>query len=147
MKQILVPIDFSEITGRILTEAARVAEHFNAHLCIIHVAPPDPDFVGYDPGPQSERDQVAARFRKEHQQLQQHAADLKARGLDATALLVQGPTVAVILDEADRRGADLIVLGSHGHGALYRALMGSVSEGILRKTKIPLLIVPKSETK
>ncbi|MBW2274656.1 MAG: universal stress protein, partial [Deltaproteobacteria bacterium] len=51
-----------------------------------------------------------------------------------------------ILAEAKRLAADMIVMGSHGHGALYRALLGSVSEGVLHKATCPLTIVPGRAT-
>ena len=142
MKTILVPVDFSDITGAVIEQAAVLAQAFPGNLYLIHVAPPDPDFVGYEAGPQSVRDQVAAKFCKEHQALQKMSEDLRVQGIPATALLVQGATAATILEEAARLNADVIVLGSHGHGGLYKALLGSVSEGLLRKTTRPLLIVP-----
>ncbi len=67
---------------------------------------------------------------------------VKERGVDTTALLVQGPTIETILKEARKLEAELIVLGSHGRGAVLRALLGSISEGVLHKTDVPLLIVP-----
>jgi nucleotide-binding universal stress UspA family protein len=57
-------------------------------------------------------------------------------------LLVQGPAADVIVLEADRLRADIIVLGSHGHGAMRHLLLGSVSDAVLRKTTRPVLIVP-----
>jgi len=59
-----------------------------------------------------------------------------------TALLLQGPTVETIISEAGRLPASLIVLGSHGHGRIYDVLVGSVSEGIVRASKVPVLLVP-----
>jgi nucleotide-binding universal stress UspA family protein len=59
-----------------------------------------------------------------------------------TALQLQGATVATVLAEADRLGAELIVLGSHGHGAVYELLVGSVAEGVVRRSKVPVLLVP-----
>jgi nucleotide-binding universal stress UspA family protein len=142
MKNILVPVDFSDVTERVIEEAGSLCEALAAKLWLVHVAAPDPDFVGYDGGPQSVRDSVAQHLRDEHRDLQQKADALRASGLDAVALLVQGPTVDTILVEAKRLDADMIVMGSHGHGALYRALLGSVSEGVLHKTTCPLTIVP-----
>ena len=51
-----------------------------------------------------------------------------------------------ILEEAAKLNADLIILGSHGHGGLLRALLGSVCEGVLRKSILPVLIVPARKT-
>ena len=55
---------------------------------------------------------------------------------------MQGSTPETIAREAERLNADLILLGSHGHGAIRRALLGSVSEHVLHHANRPLLIVP-----
>jgi nucleotide-binding universal stress UspA family protein len=144
MKNILVPVDFSEITEPVVATARALAQAFSAKLWLLHVAAPDPDFVGYDVGPQSVRDQVASHLREEHRDLQEEAVRLRDGGVEAVALLIQGPTVEKILAEAERIGADLIVLGSHGHGAVYRSLLGSVSESVLRRAACPITIVPRS---
>lgn len=139
---ILAAIDFSEVTERVVDTLKQVAATFSAHVWILHVAPPDPAFVGYEAGPQAVRDQVAVEHHERHRKLQQLADRLRSGGVEATALLVQGPTVAKILAEAERLQAALIVLGSHGQGALYDLLVGSVSEGVVRASKVPVLLVP-----
>lgn len=142
MKTILVLVDFSPVTEAVIAQAARLAEAFTAVLWLLHVAPPEPDFVGYETGPPNVREQVAHEMRDTHRRLQEHSSQLRARGIDATALQVQGPTTETILQEAARLQADVIVLGSHGHGLVHRALLGSVSEGILHRASCPLLILP-----
>ena len=142
MKQILAAIDFSEATLPILDRAAELAEAFDATLTLVHVAAPDPDFVGYAAGPDSVRDARARELRKEHRTLQAYAEDLRQRGIRATALLVQGPTVAMLLDEARSLRADVIVVGSRGHGSVQRLLLGSVSRGVLGGALCPVHWVP-----
>ena len=139
---ILVPIDFSDVTDRVLEEASLAARARNAKVWLLHVAMPEPDFVGFEGGPDVVRDQVAKEYREEHRRVQEYAARLEEDGVEVTALLVQGPTVQTILDEADHHGAEMIVMGSHGHGTLYQVIVGSVSEGVIRKTKCPVLLVP-----
>lgn len=124
--------------------AVDLAREHGATLWIVHVAAPDPDLVGFEPGPQHIRDHRANELRDEHLELQQLAAERTAAGVDARALLVQGPTVATILDQAARLQADLVVMGSHGHGALHRFFVGSVCQQVLTSTRTPLLIVPSS---
>jgi nucleotide-binding universal stress UspA family protein len=51
-----------------------------------------------------------------------------------------------VLSEAKRLHAELIVVGSHGHGLLYDALLGSVSADILRKSSLPVLVVPTRDS-
>ena len=140
--EILVPIDFSEATPKVIQQAKKFAESLTAKIWLIHVAEPDPFFVGYEPGPKSVRDNLAKKFRKEHAYLQEEAEKLRQTGIDATALLVQGPTVQTILNQAKKLKVDLIIMGSHGHGAILKFLVGSVSEGVLRKSPHPVLIVP-----
>ena len=88
------------------------------------------------------RKQVATEFRREHRDVEALAGELRDAGRDVTALCVQGPTIDTILAQADQLQADLIVVGSHGHGATYDLLVGSVSSGVIRKSKVPVLVVP-----
>ena len=142
MKKILAAIDFSPTSS----EALRVAEELTAacegQLWLVHVAAPDPGFVGYDVGPQTVRDSRAHMLHKEHGQLQKLASALRMKGLDTLSLLIQGPTVKKILEEAERLEVDTIVIGSHGHGTFMKMLLGSVSGGVLKASKIPVMIVP-----
>ena len=142
MQAILVPVDFSPVSDQTVELAAQLARGFAVPVWLLYVAQPEPDFVGYDAGPPNVREQVAGEMRGTHSHLQQYSAQLRERGIEATALQVQGSTVETILREATRLGADLIVLGSHGHGALRRALLGSVSEGVLHGARCPVVIVP-----
>ncbi|HBA82981.1 MAG TPA: universal stress protein [Verrucomicrobia bacterium] len=139
---VLVAIDFSEASPRLFTEVRKWAGKLDADFWFIHVAEPDPAFLGYEMGPQTVRDQMASKYRKEHQQLQQEVEALKKSGLKATALLVQGSTVDVILQEASKLNADMIVMGSHGHGPVHNLLVGSVSEGVLQRAACPVLVIP-----
>jgi nucleotide-binding universal stress UspA family protein len=139
---VLVTIDFSAMTSRVVATAARVGALGGVRLHLLHVVPPDPDFVGYEVGPATVRSQVAKEFRAQREQLERLAAELRDRGCDAASHVAQGPTVATVLAEARRLEAAFIVVGSHGHGAVYDLLIGSISEGIVRSATRPVLVVP-----
>lgn len=141
MKNLLVAIDFSDQTPQVLSMARSLAGGFSCHVWLIHVAAPEPDFVGYDVGPQCVRDSVAEHLHKEHQQLQALAKQLRADGLEATALLVQGPTVSTLLEEIAKRKADHLLLGSHGRTGLSDLFMGSVSKELLKSSPVPLTLI------
>lgn len=139
---ILVAVDLSPASAKVVEAAGRVAKLTAAPVYVIHTAEPEPDFVGYDAGPEVVRTQVAQELRREHRDVQALAETLRKDGIDATALLVRGPTVETTLKEAENLGAELIVVGTHGHGAVYDVLIGSYSAGIIRRSKLPVLVVP-----
>lgn len=140
--KVLAAIDFSPVSTSVVEQAASLAEAYGAELTLVHVAAGDPEFIGYSQGPQTVRDGRARELRKEHADVQEIAEGLRERGITAHALMIQGATVEKILAEAAQLEADVIVLGSHGHGALHRALLGSVSEGLVRGARCPVLVVP-----
>jgi nucleotide-binding universal stress UspA family protein len=139
---IVVGYDFSEHAAEVMKVAERCAASMAGNLWLIHVAEAEPDFVGYKAGPSTVREELAQQFRKEHQELQHRAEALREAGVNATALLVRGPVAATLLKEAERLQADVIIVGSHGHGAMLQLLLGSVSEQILKKATCPVLIIP-----
>jgi nucleotide-binding universal stress UspA family protein len=139
---ILVAVDLSPASENVVEAAGRIAKLTGTTVYILHAAEPEPDFVGYDAGPEVVRTQVAQELRKEHRDVQALAEKLRSDGVDATALLVRGPTVETTLKEAESLEAELIVVGTHGHGAVYDVLIGSYSAGIIRKSKLPVLVVP-----
>jgi nucleotide-binding universal stress UspA family protein len=140
---ILAAIDFSGFTEPILTAIERIAAASpESRIWLLHVAEPDPSFVGYDAGPAVVRDQVAAEYRQEHQRLQACAERLRQTGREVSALLVQGAIADTILAEAARLDIHLIVMGSHGYGAIAELIVGGVSTAVLRKARCPVLVIP-----
>lgn len=140
--KLLAAIDFSPVTDRIFDYLKKLDNKQDMKVWLIHVVQPDPDFVGYDAGPQTERDFVAKKYSDKHKMIQNQAAELRASGLNVTPLLLQGATVETILEEAADINADMIIAGSHGHGMMYDIFVGSVSRELLNKATIPVLIIP-----
>ena len=144
--KLLLGIDFSGSTEKVTVKTMAIAGQLSARIWILHVAEPEPFLVGYEPGPQSVRDSQAGQFHEEHRRIQDIANRMRAAGLEATALLIQGPTVATILQKAAELEADMIIVGSHGKGALYHLLAGSVSRGVLAEANCPVLVIPTRES-
>jgi nucleotide-binding universal stress UspA family protein len=140
---ILAAVDFSAFTEPILAAVERVASAVpESRIWLLHVAEPDPSFVGYEAGPSVVRDQVAAEFRQERQRLQGYADGLRRPGREVSALVVQGAIAETILAEADALGVHLIVMGSHGYGTMAELILGGVSKAVLRKATCPVLVIP-----
>ncbi len=138
----LVALDFSHSTTPVLQTVANLADKKKDKIWLIHVAEPNPAFIGYEAGPDVVRGQMAEEYKREHKEIQHQAGRLREDGYDATALLIQGPVVKTILGTAKKHEAGVIVMGSHGHSAVYQILVGSISEGVLHKARCPVLLVP-----
>jgi nucleotide-binding universal stress UspA family protein len=139
---LVVAIDFGERTDRILAAARKTARATGAQVYLVHVAEPEPAFVGYKAGPDVVRDQVAQEYREQHRLLQSYADEMRAAGIDTTALLIQGPIAESILKEAADVEAELIIMGTHGRSAVFEIVVGGISHAVLRNTTIPVLLVP-----
>ena len=139
---LLVPIDFSDVTPNVLEAAGTLARAFKSRIVLLHIAEPEPDFVGFEPGPVSVRSSVAKEFHSQHKGLDEAKHQLADTGIEVLALHIQGSTVEKIIHESAQQKADIIVLGSHGHGALHNLLTGSVAAGVLKSAKCPVLVVP-----
>ena len=138
MKRILVPVDFSPVTESAIQTAETMAKALASKISLLHVIVPDVVVMteyGMYTHPDHERPWC-------HKQLEILANQLRGRGCEVDTVIEQGRAAATILKEIDERQIDLAVMGSHGHGALYDLIVGSVSEGVLRKATCPVMIVP-----
>lgn len=157
MKNLLVAVDFSQSTDPVLSESAQLATALDAKLWILHVTSDETQmlvfeatqFTGYAPEAvampgdvQLARDINAEEIKREHAELQGMSSRLRKDGVNAQALLLKGDPAKLILDKAAELRAEMIILGSHGHGLLHKALLGSVSESIIRHAGSKVLIVP-----
>lgn len=141
----LAALDFSPVTPSVIRwlEANSTPKD---KIVLLHAAEPNPVLVGYEAGPDVVRKQVADEYKRKHREIQKLAARLRRKRRNAAAVLAQGPGGRTILAAARKVKADLIVMGSHGHGNVRKILMGSVSAAVLKKSPVPVLLVP-SKTK
>lgn len=150
----IVALDFSDITSLVLQQSTTLARAMNAEIILVHVAEPNPDHIAYDYDPAAItavdpaeiRANIAQKFHKEHQTLQQYSEDFRQQGIQCKALMVQGHTVEMLLKEADKLAVDFIVAGFHAKGMISQILLGSTSEALIKKTTVPVYLVPNGST-
>ena len=142
MKNILVTLDFDKNESLLIDKAFQLAKALKSKIWLMHITAPDPHFVGYEVGPQHIRDNRANELKKERRIIQDHTGKLKQGGVSAKGLYIQGATIEMILEKSKELNIDLIIAGHHNHGFFYKAFIGSVSSQIIKKSKIPVLIVP-----
>jgi nucleotide-binding universal stress UspA family protein len=73
--------------------------------------------------------------------LAQASARAAAAGMDAEAIVAKGPAVEAICETADRLGANMVVIGSHGWGAMMSLIFGSTTLGVLQHARCPVVVV------
>lgn len=145
MKNILLAIDFNNSEKLLMDKAQDWAKAFGAKIWMLHVASPEPEFVGFGVGPQYIRDSMAEELKKEHKMLFEYANQFKSKGIDAEGLLIKGATTEMIMEEAKKLNIDLIITGHHDHSLLYKLFFGSVAAGVIRKSKVPVLLIPMED--
>ncbi|MBL9215655.1 MAG: universal stress protein [Opitutaceae bacterium] len=144
MKTILVPVDLSTVTDRVCAAARQLAATVKARLVLLHVVQPLPPVMSdFDSATQSQlldwteaNEQAAART------LQKLGQRGGGRGPEVRTRLLTGHPVRLILEQAAALKADYIVIGSHGHGSMYDLIVGSTTNGVLRKAPCPVLVIP-----
>lgn len=146
MRNILLAIDFSASTPHVIRQGESLAKAFSAKLWLVHVVIFEPDFVGYEAGPPVPMTTQEAIVDSARAHLEAEAQSLQRTGIEIETILAQGATVASLLEQANRVNADAIIIGSHGHGALYRMLMGSVSQGVVSGANCPVMVIPSRKT-
>jgi nucleotide-binding universal stress UspA family protein len=139
--RILVATDGSEEAQLAATTAADLAEKTNSEL---HVLTVGPDYPLYELSehPAGFEDVLRENRREAKELLEQQAKRIEELGRTVNEThLREGRADEEIVELAEEIGAGLIVMGSRGHGRLRRALLGSVSDAVVRHAHCPVTIV------
>ncbi|MGB5618315.1 MAG: universal stress protein [Desulfobacterales bacterium] len=141
-KTILVPLDGSKRAEAILPHVEELAQRFGAKVIFLRIEE-DVMMLGYDEvvdlsAYQQNRDR---RKKDSESYLAGLEGVLKEKNISAKKIVSFGSVVQSILDTAEREGADLIAMASHGRSSLSRVFYGSVAAGVLHRVDRPLLII------
>jgi len=140
-RRILVATDGSEPADRALALAAELARSWGSGTLTLVKAVSDP--VTFAPTAAAGLEMVLdAEQQGAERDLAQRAERLRTGGLKVETLVRVGSAPQVVAEVADAVGADLVVAGSTGKGALQRAVLGSVTTRLLHELRRPLLVVP-----
>ena len=144
-KTLLVPHDFSSGAGRAATLAHDLAKIHGGRLVILHVAELPPLLgAGAAIVPEQGGTPIAVAdyaVQSAGDRLAELQRELRHDGVEVSFEAVIGHPAAEINTVAERLGADVIVMGTHGRTGLVRALLGSVAAKVVRHSKIPVVTV------
>lgn len=139
-RSILCPVDLSATSRAAARTAAVMAGRFKAKLMVVFVDDP----LLSQAAARFDEDEIARRTQAELTKFVQKAIGPPNR---CTYEIVSGDPAEEILKAARRLGADLIVMGTQGHRGPKRLFFGSTADAILRRSTIPVLVVPPTTRK
>ncbi len=142
MVHIILPVDFSDATEKLVDGALRFARETNGKICLIHVAPSDIGFAIGDMGFQYFPEVEENEIKHELMELNKLEQRIIAQGIDCEHLLKQGVAGDVILEYAKEKDANYIVMGSHGRSNMYDVFVGSLTKELTRRSPVPVLVIP-----
>jgi nucleotide-binding universal stress UspA family protein len=142
-KTILVPLDGSERAEKVLPYVEELGLRCGAEVVLLHVI--DPFSVVVGPEGSSYTDLAHEELERQKKEAESYLAGLgeklSGKGIQSTSEVVAGAVVEEIMRAAQRRGADLIAMASHGRTGLARVFYGSVAAGVLHRIDRPLLLI------
>lgn len=136
---ILYPTDGSETAEAALDHALELASQFDATLHVVYVLKTNepPPYLD-DPAAHGDPDTGG----KSAVETAAHAA--AEHGIEAVEAILRGPTADAILEYAEDKDVNLIVMGTHGRSGIDRLVIGSVSDEVTRKADVPVVVVGES---
>ncbi|MDL2291228.1 universal stress protein [Desulfovibrio sp. OttesenSCG-928-F20] len=139
-KKILCAVDLSDMSGKVARHATAFAKAFDAEVLVVYAAPSSSQYAGFDVQPKALESFVNELSQGAEEQMRKvmakHFADIRA-----TSRIVSGFPAEEVLAEAERWGADLIVMGTHGRKGVDLLLFGSVAEKVVKGATMPVLTV------
>lgn len=132
--KILLAYDGSEAAGHALKRAAEIAQHGN-DVTVVSVVPLQPS------GPRSAGPIMSGDVEEHGRELQEAVAKLKELGVEAKTIEAVGHPAESIVDEAERGGFNLIVVGHRGHHGVARFLLGSTALRVVTHAHCDVLVV------
>ena len=150
-KEILVPLDGSEISASSLSTARQLAEALGSRIHLLQVSSQTEEFavmrgaefgaMGSDYS-QQVLDEVLNSQRDRIQRYLDEVGDaLTSGGLEVVKATEDGQAADKIVDYAEAAGIDLIIMSTHGRGGVRRFLVGSVTDKVVRSTHLPVLVI------
>jgi nucleotide-binding universal stress UspA family protein len=141
--RILVPVDGSDISKRGLQEALKLSKVLGAQLRLVHII--DDSALALNPETGVAAAPLVEDFADGGKEILEEARKLAAaEGVEAEGVLHEnftGRVADLIVDEAKKWRAELIVMGTHAHGGIRHAVLGSDAEAVLHGADVPVLLV------
>lgn len=142
LKKILIAVDNSTSSEKAAKTGYEIAKTFGAEVALVNVIEPMPANINPDMTLAPVFLETYDNTEENSHLLLKEIEDKYGMGIQTTYLSVMDSAAHGIIQQSDKWGSNLIVIGTYGRGGLYHFLMGSVAEHVARKSACPVLIVP-----
>jgi len=141
IKKVLIALDYDETSQKVAEQGFAMAKAMNASIILLHVIFEQPIYYSSYTYMRELKVDIKGDLKKLTQEFlnktKEHLGDVSIE-----SILNEGEIAETILDTAKEKKIDIIVMGSHSRKWLENIIMGSVAEDVLKKTTIPLYIIP-----
>lgn len=141
IKNILVPIDFSEVSEFVAVWAKEFAQKLGAKIHLVFVLEDLTEYEGFyiraEALTELENLLLEGAQKSMDDFVKKHFSDVP----EVNQVIVKGDVVEKILETGQRVNADLIIIGTHGRKGLDRILFGSVADGVVKQSSIPVITI------
>lgn len=138
--KILIAIDSNPSAERVALSGLQLAKQFNSEIALISII--DPDGIPEEDSPTTRELEDMMEHNLNRSQL--NLMEKIFKGFPIKSFVEKGIPYKVILETADKWGADIIVMGTHGRKGLPHLLLGSVAEDVIRHSRKTLIVIPVS---
>ena len=150
-KDILVPLDGSDVSASSLPTARQLAEALGARVHLLQISSQTEEFavmrgaefgtLGSDYSQQVLDEVMTAQRDRIEKYLNEVGDELTSAGLNVVKAVEDGQAADKIVDYAEAAEIDLIIMSTHGRGGVRRFLVGSVTDKVIRSTNLPVLVI------
>jgi nucleotide-binding universal stress UspA family protein len=148
-ERILVPVDGSDAANRGLHEAIRLAKALGAELRLVHIV--DDSALALNPETGIAAGPLVADFAEGGKAILEDARGIaRGEGLDPSVVLHEnfsGRVADLIVEEARKWRAEVIVMGTHGRRGVRHVVLGSDAEAVVQRAEVPVLLVRSTRAK
>lgn len=140
IKTILFPTDFTEASTKVVPYARFLAEKLGAKLIVLFVVEELAKYANFYV-PHSALDNLEAELMESARKKMENFLEEELEGFPAESVVTRGDVPEEIVRVAEEKGADLIVMGTHGRKGLEKVLLGSVAERVVKTASCPVMTV------
>lgn len=143
MKTIVALVDLTDASAKVLSYTQTLASALGSQVVLLHVVPFEFPIAPYGAEiPPIPIEPSPATIQENQARMDDLLHSFTQSGVSATGLQSKGPVAATVLAESSRLHADLVIMGSHHHSALYNFFLGSTAADVLKRASFPVLVVP-----